>query len=317
MRQKYTIEKVTNIFLDRGCVLLEKKYINQYEKLNYIASCGHNNTTILNRYRNGAGTICRNCALKIPTYEEMYDEFKKKECILGITKNEFNIIYKNADTKIKYYAKCKHENLVTYNHFKNDNQGIYCPTCVCKNIGIKLKESRSGDNKNMCMELEYKCIQYFIELVKQYFNVKKLYDGCKSDIVLKPINEKTDMWLGIQVKSTLKFNGSQYLFGLNKKDYENCLILCISYEEKNIWLIPYTDVKGLSKIGIANKSKYNKYEVTIDTIFENLQCFYNSTNKYSYDVLNCPISKTNQLEQEYRNIREKAVDFLDFTPLKI
>ena len=40
---KYTYQQVQDIFSQRSCVLLTTTYNNQLEKLEYTASCGHNN----------------------------------------------------------------------------------------------------------------------------------------------------------------------------------------------------------------------------------------------------------------------------------
>lgn len=76
---------------------------------------------------------------------------------------------------------------------------------------------------------------------------------------------------------------------------------------KNIW------VKGLKTIGIAKKSKYNKYEITKEILFESLDVFYNTLPTFEYDTINIPISKCQQQEQEFRNLRESKIDFIEFT----
>lgn len=79
-----------------------------------------------------------------------------------------------------------------------------------------------------------------------------------------------------------------------------------------MWLIPYDEVEGLKTIGIAQKSKYNKYEVTIENLIEKLNYFYNLINKFDFDTINTPTNKTQQQELEYRKLREKTIDFIEF-----
>ena len=56
--------------------------------------------------------------------------------------------------------------------------------------------------------------------------IKKTFDGCKADIVIKPLNSVEDLWLGIQVKTThIKTARSQYYFRLNNSNYENIKIM--------------------------------------------------------------------------------------------
>ena len=153
-----------------------------------------------------------------------------KECVLSITEEEFNTIYVNNKNKIKYIASYEHNNSVSLKNFISLNQGIQCPSCVNNNTGVKLKELRTGENKNSSIEQDFKCIQYFIGFINQYFQVKKTFDGCRTDIVLRPVDSIFDLWLGIQVKST--YDRGQYDFKLNGINYENCLILCICLEDK-------------------------------------------------------------------------------------
>ena len=77
-------------------------------------------------------------------------------------------------------------------------------------------------------------------------------------------------------------------------------------------MIPYQEVHGLKTIGVAQKSKYNKYEVTSETLIEKLTMYYNSTIKFDFKTLNTPTSKSQQQEQEYRNLRETKIDFIEF-----
>jgi hypothetical protein len=44
---KYTYKQVYDTFTQNKCVLISEKYKNQLGKLDYIASCGHNNCVIL------------------------------------------------------------------------------------------------------------------------------------------------------------------------------------------------------------------------------------------------------------------------------
>ena len=96
--------------------------------------------------------------------------------------------------------------MVSLKNFKTLNQGISCPLCVNKNTGIKLKNLKEGDNKLSGIKQEYNCIKYFTKLVDDSFDIIKTFDGCKADISLKPKNKSEYLWLGIQVKTTLKKN---------------------------------------------------------------------------------------------------------------
>ena len=314
MPTRYTLEQVVAIFESKKCVLLDTKYTNQLQELNYIAICGHPNSTQLKSFVGGSGLKCRACALNIHTFQTISKAFSDKGCALSITEEEFNTnTFGNNKRKINYIASCGHSNSVALNNFISLNQGIQCPSCVHKNTGLKLKELRSGENKNSSIEQEFKCIQYFIGVINEYFQVKKTFDGCKADIVLRPADSISDLWLGIQVKSTCKKNDrGQYNFNLNRINYDNSLILCICLEDKKMWLIPYEDVKGQIGIKISINSKYNHYEVNVNTIDNKLMNFYENMPKFQFDILTTPTSDTHKQEQYYRKLREENLDFIQF-----
>ena len=310
---RYTIKQVSDIFESKNCCLLDTEYKNQLQKLNYIASCGHTHNIDLKMFLIGHGLKCRNCALEIPTFQFVCNTFSDKGCSLSMDEEEFYKVYKNNRTKINYTALCGHNNEVCWKNFNSLNQGINCPSCVNTNTGEKLKQLRSGENKNSSIEQEFLCIQYFISIINEKFISNKSFDGCKSDIILKSSTINKDLWIGIQVKTTCnKTNKDQYYFKLNGINYDNCLILCMCLEDKKMWLIPYEDVNGQKTIGIAKTSKYNKYEVTVDDINDKLFQHYSIMNTISFDLLNTPTSDSHKQEQEYRKLRETKIHFIEF-----
>ena len=312
MPTKYTLEQVKNIFEQNKCSLTTESYDNQLGKLNYVASCGHNNTISFKLFVKGNGRKCKHCTLEIPSYELMKSQFESKNCKFTYTKEEFEDCYVNNRQKLKYIASCGHENEVCWKNYNGLNQGINCPSCVDKNTGIKLKEFRTGDNKN-ALQQEYNNTNYFKVLIENHFTVIKTFDGCKADIVIKKKNENNDLWLGIQVKTTnKKTDRDQYYFRLNSGKYDNCIILCICDEDKKMWLIPYEEVYEMKTIGIAQKSKYNMYEVTKDNLIEKINYYYEVSNKFSFDILDTPTSNSHKQEQEFRKIRESKINFIEF-----
>ena len=314
MPVKYTLKQVQDTFVKNNCILVSENYENQVGKLDYIASCGHKNCVIFKEFINGIGIKCRNCALDIPSYEDVVKKFSDKGSNVTMTKEEFYEKYKNNTCKINYIALCGHENIVSYKNFITLNQGINCPKCVNKNAATKLKELYSNDNKLSGLQQELKCINYIKDLICEHFIVIKSFDGCKADIAIKNFEEIENLWLGIQVKTTnKKTERGQYYFRLNSGKYDNCLLFCICDEDKKMWLIPYEEVKDLKTVGIAQKSKYNKYEVTSENLIEKLSYYYTLINKFEFTILDTPTSKCQQQEQEYRKIRESTIDFINFT----
>ena len=79
-----------------------------------------------------------------------------------------------------------------------------------------------------------------------------------------------------------------------------------------MWLIPYEEVNGLKTIGVAKKSKYNKYEVSTENLIETLNKYYTSIHKTQFDILDTPTSKFQQQEKQYCKIREDKIKFIEF-----
>ena len=108
------------------------------------------------------------------------------------------------------------------------------------------------------LKTELRCINYFKEICKE-FEIHNTFDGCKADLIARPIGENENRWIGIQVKTTERNN--HYEFGIHQT-YNDYLILYICEEDKRMWLFPYEKLNGISKIHIGIKSKYNEYEIT-------------------------------------------------------
>lgn len=151
------------------------------------------------------------------------------------------------------------------------------------------------------------CIDYFIEIIKIQYNYKKTNEGCLSDLIIKPINELSDAWLKIQVKTNLKclktysFNNSRKCF------YKDCLILCICWEDKKMWLFNGNNMI-LSKISIGyNKSKYSDNEINKENIFEKLKIYYDEIKLSSYEEASEPICLNGKKEIEFKKLRIKHV----------
>ena len=102
MPTKYTYKQVQDTFTQNKCILTSETYGNQLSKLDYVASCGHTNCVIFKDFNNGVGLKCRNCALEIPTYEDIVKKFVDKNCMVTMTQEDFIQNYKNNNCKINY-----------------------------------------------------------------------------------------------------------------------------------------------------------------------------------------------------------------------
>ena len=249
-------------------------------------------------------------------YENVVEEFTKRDCKLLNTKEEYYFIIKNAfksNYKLNYTASCGHNHIVFYNVFKSRGTGIRCPSCVNKKIGNDTKEKmKNNEITKICkVEQEFNFIQIFKEIVQNDFDIIKAFDGCLVDIILKPKNVLQDNWIGIQIKTT-NIRRLTYSFHINN-DYKNCLLLLYCFEDESMWLIPENIISSQKKISIGfNKSKYNIYKLSKDNIINKLQELYTITSKFEFDILNIPINIYQQREQEFRKYREIKIDFIKF-----
>ena len=243
------------------------------------------------------------------TYQDVVKCFTDEKCLLLTTEEEFNQM--NTKTpKYKYIASCSHEHIVYFNVFITRKTGVICPNCVIIRNSKKIKDEMSND-KIRYLKQELNCIDYCINLTKEHFIMKKAFDCCKADIIMKPVNCEKDEWVGIQVK-TCKKPSRDYGFHI-ERNYTNTLVLCICETNKKMWGIPYNILSRQKKLTIGiNKSKYNEYELTDENIFEKLHETYNSLEKNTYEKLDTPINIYQQREKEYRIFREERINFIHF-----
>jgi hypothetical protein len=249
-------------------------------------------------------------------YENVVEEFNKRGCLLLNTKEEYYEILKNAfksNYKLNYTASCGHNHIVFYNVFKSRGTGIKCPSCVNKRICNDTKEKmKNNEITKLCkLEQEFNFIQLLKELVKNYFDIIKAFDGCIVDIILKPKNILENNWIGIQIKTTNNRHLT-YSFHINN-NYKDCLLLFYCYEDESMWLIPENIIQNQKKVSIGfNKSKYNIYKVSKNDIIDKLHELYNITTKFDFDILNTPINIYQQREQDFCKYRESKIDFIKF-----
>ena len=136
---KHNLKTVTKIFNDKGCELIikskeefDKIYNGTKTILPYVAKCGHSNEISLKSIIDGNCLNCFECTQNIKSdkiaeklkldYETVKNRFEEKCCVLLIdSEEEFNQIYKNGLSKLKYLPKCLHQHEIDYSHFNTNN----------------------------------------------------------------------------------------------------------------------------------------------------------------------------------------------------
>jgi hypothetical protein len=186
-------------------------------------------------------------------YENVIEEFNKRNCKLLVSKEEFEQVINTCKKhyKLAYTASCGHNHIVFYNVFKSRNTGVICPSCKNKEIGKNKKNKiDNGElSKICCIEQEFTFIKDFQKLVESNFDIIKAFDGCNSDIIYKPKIIKEDKWVGIQVKTTNQIHLT-YSFHINNV-YKNCLILLFCNEDKSMWLLPENIIDNQKKLALV------------------------------------------------------------------
>lgn len=128
MNKKWDLKKVRELFKTRECILLSNTYINTKQRLEYVATCGHEHSITLDNFKAGKGDLCKDCRylligdkqkLKYADVEQM---FKDNGCRLLSTEYEY------AHKKLAYIAQCGHKNKVAFDKFKY-GIGRVCTKC--------------------------------------------------------------------------------------------------------------------------------------------------------------------------------------------
>lgn len=269
--------------------------------------------------------LCLDCIYKSRrlTYEELVDIFAKKGCTILTTKENFEFrrtTEVNCDSsavKFKFSVNCcGNERESSYHTMKRINESWQCKTCVNKRSSeIHKATAKDSDGNVTTIQTEHKAFLYLKDLLSNLFYVEKLNDGNIADCIVKPIYVDSDIWLRVQIKSTLMINDYNcYRFGLNNNNYIGLLVICICVIDKIIWLIPGKDIIGLGGIGINDNSKYNKYRCNIDMIEEMMINAYIDDNYIFMDKSSSYIPKaiTSQREHKFVLHRKKMLPFVNF-----
>lgn len=222
------------------------------------------------------------------TFNEVKKTFESKGCQFLISEEEFNKTKHSTTEKYKYIASCGHPHKVWLNVFRHRSTGVICPKCVISNDAIRQKEQAIIDPiKNL--NLEYKNIKYFQDLVSNTFDVKITREGCLADIAMKPVDTDADLWIRIQVKSNEK-PLRDYGFKCDNR-YPNCIILCICHSDKRMWALDGNNINVSNKIAIGlHKSKYSENEITMKNLHDKFKSFYETYPKYDFHTINTCIT---------------------------
>ena len=183
-KQKLTIEHIRKEFEKKGCVLLEKEYINAHTPMNYICNNGHKHKITWSNFNSGQG--CSKCRDERLREERQYSQ----EFVFNTIKSfGYEIIskeYINAKTPLE--LKCPQGHLCNITFWYFHKEEARCNICENKFRGERAI-ARCLDNKG-------------IEYVTQ-----KTFKGCKDISLLK-----FDFYIP-SLNTCIEYDGEQH-FGI-------------------------------------------------------------------------------------------------------
>ena len=240
-------------------------------------------------------------------YATILADVADKKCILTWTENDFKEKYKDTKSMINIISSCGHETTVQSSNFFHKDTGIICKKCIFKQFSDM---TLNIPNDNHLQEYQViKALQTYCKDLKFKISV----EGCLADFAIKPINEPSDIWLPIQMKTTKSISHGIYGFMI-RQYYKNMFIILFSIEDQRIWLLNGNDVM-IYKINIGNyHSIYSQYEIGSLDLVSNLTHNYYNFKDYlkTLDEINIPRSPQAVQEQHFNRYREKLFQNLVF-----
>jgi hypothetical protein len=255
------------------------------------------------------------------SYSNIKALFNEKGAVITITEDEFNNILmdqKISPSRYKFdvVAKCGHVRKIDF-HRMQAMSTLLCLSCTKKKaIQKQIETHNSSIEYNLGYKLEYESYVYIKNLIGINFDVVKLPEGTKADLLIKPKYCFDDLWCQVQLKATKSpARRNQYNFNL-RNNYQNMVVICHCLEGNKIWLVKGELFKNIKNVTFydTTKSKYQNYKYDSNDLPQELVKLYedktitkiNRSSAYT-DV--CPnVAK----EQKYRLLRESKLSFLNF-----
>jgi hypothetical protein len=246
------------------------------------------------------------CTRRAAYYERVKEHVESKGCQMITTYEEYDANNLSATSRYNIMGVCGHPSVIRYDMFKAQGCGMNCTKCVRKSI------SRASASKPNFTSMEYDGICYLESQISSRFHFQKMVEGTHADFAIKPIEVSDDLWLPVQLKTTLCLQAITKTYHFHKKkDYINIPLVCLCMQDKRMWMMNGNDARCKTAINIGGKkSIYDVYEVV--DIQDSFQKAYDLFPKKQLSEINSPISPAQQQEQQYRRLREQYLPFLSF-----
>lgn len=250
-----------NIFDKSNCHLIRR--VDQKRFL-IEAQCGHNVVTRVDLFKLGYNHYCKSCTQKKdpPDYKRIFE-------IDGC------VFIEKVHNKFRYTAQCGHEHIISLSNFKA-GFGKRCPSCSQKSdMNVQKGES----------------FEKIYDRLKDHFEVRRTFEGCLADFIVRPLGSTVDEWLMIQLKTSR----NTYSFHIHRK-YPKCIMMCHALNDDILWCFKYSDFSIKSQLNLRKSTEY----FTIDTLLN----YYYTEDKVTCDEAMTLISPQQIREVEYRKKRE-------------
>lgn len=163
MVKKLSLENVSKIFEENGCVLLSKEYINNSSYLDFKCVCGNDDKVTLAKFKEGRR--CKECGIKKVkeklslSYDYVQNYFLEHGCILLSDR------YENSNTDIWYLCACGKLSKTTFGNYK------YHESKRCRKCSLKIVHSK---NRRSLKEIQDYFAEFGCELITDnYINTKQ------------------------------------------------------------------------------------------------------------------------------------------------
>ena len=257
-------------------------------------------------------------------YQDYVNKFAEHGLKLLTTKEEFNAIDKRPSAVwLRVIGNCKHETKCSWDAIqakvrKGVEVNMMCAPCLKKATSDKNKTKYKESSENSGNELEFKAVTYIKEELEEFFEVFFTNDGCNANLVIKPIEEEEQEYKKVSVRVTLEKYGTEYKFKTRSVP-KDCIVICLCWEDKKTWVMDGVDVykdddevRESISVGSSSKSMWYKYEVKKEDLIETVFKRYSEGDVYTLDECVIPTSNAQQIEHQYRLIRQEKIPYLTY-----
>lgn len=264
------------------------------------------------------------------SYEKIKQTYEDNNCQLVTTEDDYNKMRETTTLKkipFRIISSCGHEsNESLYYSLIEQGTGKLCRKCTDdQTVRTMSSYSKTGE-LNTSMMKHKEGIDYIISLCSQNFIIQKTRDGCRSAIILKPLECEDDEWLQIKLKTKddkfVRERDGHVVNGISPTNtrtgfritrfYDDVITLMIYIDVNKIWIFEPNELK--IKTYVMGKTYDNYPENLVTDISKKLKEMYDlKIYNTTLEKANEPISETVKLEYKYVLFRRKTIGFLEFT----